>query len=173
VLYFASRLAPGGPSHSSPFSAATAAADRFNEADDEEDEDDITPPALAAAAAAAAAPSPLPSPPPSTSAREHCFAPPRAPGDADKEDREGALAGEDRAGGDESLDEDEEEEEEEEGDEAAVLFLSELGESEEEEAGARKPNAQGSLIRAGCVMACVCGVKASERVEGEEKRWLE
>jgi len=51
------------------------------------------------------------------------------------------------------------------------FFLS--WESEEEEAGARKPNAQGSLIRAGCVMACVCGVKASERVDGEEKRWLE
>ena len=127
MLDFASRLAPGGPSHSSPFFAATAAADRFNEADEGEDEDDIFPPALAAAAAPP--PPPLPSPPPSTSARERCFAPPRAPGDADKEDREGALAREDRAGGDESLDEDEEEEEEEEEeeDEAAVLFLSELG----------------------------------------------
>jgi hypothetical protein len=81
--------------------------------------------------------------------RERC----RAPGDADKKDREGALAGEDRAGGEESLDEDDEGEEEE--DEAAVL-----GKSEEEEAGARKPKAQGSLgvVKAGCVRVW-CGVR--------------
>lgn len=129
LLPFASRMASGCPSHSSPSSSATAAADRFNDAP-----------------APAAAPPP-PSCPASAPARERC----RAPGDVDREDREGALAGEDRAGGDESLDE--EDEEEDEADEAALPSRPVLGKSEEGEAGARKPNAQGSLdaVRAGCV----------------------